>query len=243
MKRTLLTALCVFLPTGQSLAHEVEQHFMTLTLQPEGLSARLEMDAGYALPEMRSAEDDTLPTGAWLAAAPEALRGRIKVEGPRYLHQVLQFRIEGQELPLTITFGKWGTDWPDYFDQRPDTFARMVWDVSVDYAEAAGTLELFWNEGEDGPSLALQTISGERVFPLITVDQGEEHTLAAVNGRGGVGAVMTPNPIDEGSPQARHKLSEVTTGWLVAFSVLAALLLASGLNSKLRAKKRKMGET
>jgi hypothetical protein len=55
-----------------------------------------------------------------------------------------------------------------------------VWDIRVKYGKSSGNLELFWNEREQGPSLALQTVSDGRELDLITVRQGEEHTLAAV---------------------------------------------------------------
>lgn len=214
MPRTFLSLLATLLLGSPLLAHQVEQHFLTITLQPDGLTGRLEMDAGYALPELRSAEDETVPTGAWLAALPESTLDRIRSEGRIYLLRVLQLQLDDHELPLEITFGNWGTDWPMYFDERPDTFARMVWDIHVDYGQMNGTLELFWNEAEEGPSLALQTRSGERELPLITVSQGEEHTLAFVNHS------AEANSREEGVEEQKRK----TPRWQIAALLLVSVL-------------------
>ncbi|MDP0490054.1 MAG: HupE/UreJ family protein [Verrucomicrobiota bacterium JB023] len=160
--------------------HQVDQHFLKLFLQDGHLTGRLEMDAGYCLPDLRSADDETLPTNDWLAAKTDAERDRILIEGKKYLSSILLFQLGGEQRVPDIGFGKWGTDWPVYFDQRGDTFARMVWDVRLDYGLASGHLELVWNEDEDGPSLALAIESNGKDLPLSTVDQGEERSLAYV---------------------------------------------------------------
>ena len=197
------------LPMGRSLslifsllvgsllqAHEVEQHFMRLTLEDDHLTARLEMDAGYALPEMRSNEDDSRPTGAWFDALSEEQKQRIKTEGAQYLQEVLVLQLNGIPLSTEITFGQWGTEWTQFFEDRPDTFMRMVWNVRYDYRSEKGELELFWNEPNDGPSLALATVSDEREHPLVTVSQGEIYSLAYVDGIDKALPVVT----DHGSP-------------------------------------------
>ena len=163
-------------------AHEVEQHFMRLTLDDDHLSARLEMDAGYALPEMRSNEDDSLPTGAWFDALSPEEKERIKTEGERYLQDVLLLQLNGIAVSPDISFGQWGTEWTQYFKDRPDTFMRMVWEIRWDYGSEKGDLELFWNEPEDGPSLALATVSDGREHPLVTISQGEIYSLAYIDG-------------------------------------------------------------
>ena len=162
-------------------AHQVEQHFLKVFLEDDHLLGRLEMDVGYTLPEMRSNEDETIPTLEWLNNLNEAQKERILVEGEKYLQAVLGFTLEGEDLALTITFDKWGTDWPIFFDQRLDTPARMVWEVRHEYQDRNGLLELHWKESEDGPSLALATVSNGRELDLITVDQGRFHTLAQVS--------------------------------------------------------------
>lgn len=178
----LLSALpLLFLLLTKLSAHEVEQHFLRLHLEGDHFLGRLEMDAGYALPEMRSNEDDRSPTLAWLNSLSEEERQRIVVEGEKYLSRVVAFSIDGQPIPAKITMAKWGTDWPTYFDQRLDTFARMVWEVRYDYEDLGGTLELHWNEPQDGPSLALATVSNGRELPLVTVGQGEDYTLAEID--------------------------------------------------------------
>ena len=176
-------------------AHEVEQHFMRLTLKDDHLTGRLEMDAGYALPEMRSNEDDSLPTGAWFNTLPQEGKDRIQAEGKKYLQEVLIFHLNGVPVPTEITFAQWGTEWTQFFEDRPDTFVRMVWDVRCDYASEKGDLELFWNEPEDGPSLALATVSDEREHPLITVSQGEVYSLAFIDGA----EKTAPVVVDHGS--------------------------------------------
>lgn len=177
----LFSLLAIFL-TSLLSAHEVEQHFMRLTLAEDSLQGRLEMDAGYALPEMRSNEDDSRPTGEWFAALSEEEKARIQTEGQRYLAQVLHFHLDSSAVVPELAFAKWGTDWPQYFDQRPDTFQRMVWDITWPYQDRSGELELFWQEGEDGPSLALATVSDGRELPLVTVSQGEVYSLARIDG-------------------------------------------------------------
>lgn len=179
--RLLSVLPLLFLFLAQLCAHEVEQHFMRLHLEDDHFLGRLEMDAGYALPEMRSNEDDSSPTLAWLDSLNEEEKERIVVEGEKYLSGVIVFSIDGETVPVEITMAKWGTDWPTYFDQRPDTFARMVWEVRYDYADRDGTLELHWNEPQDGPSLALATVSKGRELPLVTVGQGEDYTLAEID--------------------------------------------------------------
>jgi hypothetical protein len=181
--KPFLILICLLGSVVPTLGHAVDQHFLKLTLEDGHASGRLEMDAGYALPEIRRPKDDTLPTGAWLDQLSENERERILGEGRKYLQSVLQFQIETNELPVEISFAKWGTDWPMFFDQRPDTFARMVWDIRIDYDKHSGNLELFWNESEQGPSLALQTVSDDRELALITVSQGEEHTLAFIKNK------------------------------------------------------------
>ena len=163
-------------------AHEVEQHFMRLTLADDHLAARLEMDAGYALPELRSNEDETLPTGEWFDALSSQEKERIKVEGQKYLQEVLVLHLNGIPVSPEITFAQWGTEWTQYFEDRPDTFKRMVWNVRWDYGSEKGALELFWNEPNDGPSLALATVSDDREHPLVTVSQGEVYSLAYIDG-------------------------------------------------------------
>ena len=180
---------------GLLQAHEVEQHFMRLTLEDDHLSARLEMDAGYALPEMRSTEDDSLPTGAWFEALPEEGKERIKIEGKKYLQEVLILQLDGIPVSPEITFAQWGTEWTQYFDNRPDTFKRMVWNLRWDYGSAKGDLELFWHEPDDGPSLALATVSNNRELPLVTVSQGEVYSLASIDGSG----KTAPVPTEHGS--------------------------------------------
>lgn len=171
-------------------AHEVEQHFMRLTLAEDHFQARLEMDAGYALPEMRSNEDDSRPTGEWFAQLTESEKKRILEEGQKYLRAVLHFHLDGKEISPRIEFAKWGTDWEQYFDQRPDTFKRMVWLIDWPYGKSSGDLELFWQEGEDGPSLALATVSNQRELPLVTVSQGEVYSLARIDGQAATPPVM-----------------------------------------------------
>ncbi len=163
-------------------AHEVEQHFIRVTLEKEVLSIRLEMDAGYALPEMRSNEDDSRPTGEWFAQLSHSEKERILVEGERYLTDVLHLLFDGQSIALDFVFAKWGTDWGEFFEQRPDTFQRMVWSAHWPYPTEKGELELFWQESEDGPSLALLTASDGREQDLVTVSQGEVYSLATVGG-------------------------------------------------------------
>ncbi|MGJ8726366.1 MAG: HupE/UreJ family protein [Roseibacillus sp.] len=175
----IFLTLIGFFPIG---AHEVEQHFMRLTLEDDHLTARLEMDAGYALPEMRSNEDDTRPTGEWFDALSAEEKQRIKVEGQKYLQEVLVLQVNGMPVSLEITFAQWGTEWTKYFQDRSDTFTRMVWNIHWDYGSQKGDLELFWHEGEDGPSLALATISNKRELPLVTVSQGEIYSLASIDG-------------------------------------------------------------
>lgn len=179
----LLTIICWCLGLASHLsAHEVEQHFVRLHLHDDHFEARLEMDAGYALPELRSNEDDTRPTGEWFAHLSQDTKERIKVEGEKYLREVLQFLLNGIPVELEISFAKWGTDWSQYFDMRPDTFMRMVWTIRWDYETSQGDLELFWQETEDGPSLALATVSNEREHPLVTISQREVYSLATING-------------------------------------------------------------
>ena len=180
MRNFVFFSLVLIVATLRLGAHEVEQHFMKLTLGPDHLSGRLEMDVGYTLPEMRSNEDDTMPTLTWLDGLPESERARILVEGKAYLTEVTQLSLAGEPLELDFKLAKWGTDWPIYFDQRPDTFARMVWEFRFDYEGREGLLELHWNEPQDGPSLALATSSGERELPLVTVSQGEIYSLANI---------------------------------------------------------------
>ena len=140
------------------------------------------MDAGYALPEMRSNEDTTRPTGEWFAALSTESKDRIQVEGKKYLLETLQFLLNGTPVEFDITFAKWGTDWSQYFEMRPDTYTRMVWDIRWDYGIEKGDLELYWQESEDGPSLALATISEERKLPLVTISQREVYSLATIDG-------------------------------------------------------------
>ncbi|WP_411846111.1 HupE/UreJ family protein [Roseibacillus persicicus] len=182
MRRWLLLTLSLLATSSFSFAHEVEQHFMRLLLENDHFAARLEMDAGYALPELRSTEDETRPTGEWFANLPDSEKERIKIEGQLYLSEILKFHLDGEPLEHTISFAKWGTDWGQYFEQRPDTFQRMVWDVRWDYENRNGHLELFWNEREEGPSLALQTVSNGRALDLVTVSQHETYSLAAIDG-------------------------------------------------------------
>lgn len=155
---------------------------MRLTLADDHFLARLEMDAGYALPEMRANEDDSLPTGEWFQALSSSQQERIKTEGHKYLQEVLLFNLNGSPLEFQIEFAKWGTDWEQYFEMRPDTFMRMVWDIHWPYQAQAGELELHWNEAEDGPSLAYTTVSNGRERELTTISQGEIYSLAAING-------------------------------------------------------------
>lgn len=144
------------------------------------MEARLEMDAGYALPELRDQNDDTLPNGRWFDGLSDAEKKRIKVEGLKYLRETLHFHLDGLPIETTIDFAKWGTDWAQYFDQRPDTFMRMAWDIRWDYAGQNGDLELFWLENKDGPSLALAVITATRKLPLVTVSQQEVYSIAAI---------------------------------------------------------------
>ena len=173
----------IFVLLGWSIieAHEVEQHFMRLTLEDDHLTARLEMDAGYALPELRSNDDDTRPTGAWFDALSQEQKQRIKIEGQKYLQEVLILHLNGIPISTEITFGQWGTEWTQFFEDRSDTFMRMVWNVRCDYRGDKGDLELFWNEPTDGPSLALATVSDKREHPLVTVSQGEIYSLAYID--------------------------------------------------------------
>lgn len=183
--RFLVISLLIFIFQAplQLGAHEVEQHFMRLTFTDTKLEGRLEMDAGYALPEMRSNEDDSRPTGEWFDALSPEEKDRIKVEGEKYLREVLFFHLDGQPIDFEISFAKWGTDWSQYFEMRSDTFARMVWKIDWPYPAKAGELELFWNESQDGPSLALATVSENRELPLVTVSQGEVYSLASLDGQ------------------------------------------------------------
>ena len=155
---------------------------MRLTLADDHFEARLEMDAGYALPELRNRENETLPTGAWFATLDETAKQRIIVEGKKYLRQTLHFHLNGLPIETEIKFAKWGSDWTQYFEQRLDTFTRMVWTIRWDYGDEPGELELFWLENEDGPSLALATVSLARELPLVTVSQGEVYSLAYIDG-------------------------------------------------------------
>lgn len=163
-------------------AHEVDQHFLRIKLEDDHLEARLEMDAGYALPEIRNNEDETLPTGEWFAALDEATKQRIQQEGEKYLRETLLFHLNGIPIETQIEFTKWGTDWKDYFEQRSDTYARMVWTVRWNYEQERGDLELFWYENDDGPSLALATVSENHELPLVTISQGEVYSLAFIDG-------------------------------------------------------------
>ena len=184
MSRTiLLLILSLLWPQSRLAAHEVEQHFLRLTLADNHLQARLEMDAGYALPEMRSNEDDTRPTGEWFAQLDSQTKERIQIEGLKYLRETLLLQLNTLPIETEITFAKWGTDWKQYFEQRPDTFTRMVWDIRWSYQDHQGELELFWNESDDGPSLALATISENRELPLVTISQGEIYSLAYIDGK------------------------------------------------------------
>ena len=173
-----LIAFCFF--SSALHAHEVEQHFIRLILAEDHMEARLEMDAGYALPELRDQNDDTLPNGRWFDGLSDAEKKRIKVEGLKYLRETLHFHLDGLPIETTIDFAKWGTDWAQYFDQRPDTFMRMAWDIRWDYAGQNGDLELFWLENKDGPSLALAVITATRKLPLVTVSQQEVYSIAAI---------------------------------------------------------------
>lgn len=232
MPRTAHSLLFPLLLGGQLAAHQVEQHFLTLTLLPGEVTGRLEMDAGYALPELRSTDDETLPTGAWLDALPEVARERIRTEGVLYLQEVFQLRLDGRRLPVDITFAKWGTDWAIYFEQRPDTFARMVWDIRADYGDSAGTLEIFWNESDEGPALALQTISGDRELPLVTVPQREDYTLASVGKR--------TDELPEQSSKGKNAVP-FSRSSILFLALIATLIATISVARKLRKKERARG--
>ena len=151
MLRFCFLLTCVFgwlFLSQKASAHEVDQHFIRLTLGESSLEARFEMDAGYALPEIRSNEDDTLPIGFWFSELSEAEKERILVEGEKYLNETLFFHLNGIPIETKIEFAKWGTDWDEYFEQRSDTFVRMVWSIRWDYHDQNGELELFWSENE-----------------------------------------------------------------------------------------------
>lgn len=137
------------------------------------------MDAGYCLPELRSQEDETSPTVRWLEALPDAEKERLLVEGKKYLAEVLDFAVDDTPHTFSIEFGQWGTDWPVFFDDDPDTFARMVWDIRGDFTQD-GAFEILWKESEDGPSLALATVVGGKEKDLISVYQGEGFSIAKV---------------------------------------------------------------
>ncbi|MBK1835584.1 hypothetical protein [Roseibacillus ishigakijimensis] len=179
MIRPLLLALSL-LAAGLLRAHEVEQHFFSVFLFDQHLEARLEMDAGYALPELRSNEDETRPLGAWFAALPDSEKERIRMEGARYLRETLHLQLAGLSQDYQLDFVRWGSDWEDYFPQRPDTFQRMIYQLRLDFPAQGGELELFWRENQEGPSLTLATHSAGRELPLVTVSQGEVYSLAWV---------------------------------------------------------------
>lgn len=166
---------------------------MKLLLDNKHFEARLEMDAGYALPEMRSNEDDSRPTGEWFAKLTESDKERIKTEGEKYLRQILHFHLNSSLVDYELAFAKWGTDWDQFFDQRSDTFQRMVWDIRWNYDDQKGDLELYWNEREDGPSLALQTVSNERELDLVTVAQSEIYSLAYIDGSTSAAPIAAPH--------------------------------------------------
>ncbi|MEM9081467.1 MAG: HupE/UreJ family protein [Verrucomicrobiota bacterium] len=164
-------------------AHEVEQHFLELHLTPTGFSGHLEMDAGYALPELRNPEDETVPTYTWLENQGPAGKERILTEGHTYLTRNLHFNLKNQPHPFQLTFKKWGTDTPQLIPETPNTIARMVWTIKSDYDESSGILELEWTERKNGPSLALITSTPSRELPPISIFPNDAHSLAKVSSK------------------------------------------------------------
>ncbi len=163
-------------------AHQVEQHFVRLHLEEDRLRAQFEMDTGYALPELRRQEDETLPTYSWFDALASTDRERIAQEGEAYLRDNVLFLHNGKPLPLEFRHESWQSVWPQHFERRPDTFARMSFEITSFYPKESGQLEIWWQEDEEGPSLALGIVSDQRELPLLTVSQGEIYSIAVVGG-------------------------------------------------------------
>ncbi len=170
--------LWLFLLTSGILrAHQIAEMSMSLELSGDKVTAVIEADAAYMLPELRGDEDEEPKDLAWLREQGPDGWARIGRETEAYLKDCLRFETDGRVLPWTLRIPDFEQQAPPFLGEgEPEELPMLDVVLEATLPAQAGRLDVAWKE-PFGVVLIATTGSGEaaETTPLVS---GERATLA-----------------------------------------------------------------
>jgi hypothetical protein len=158
-------------------AHQIAEMSMALEVAGAEVSAVIDADAAYLLPELRGDEDEEAKDLAWLRAQGPAGWARIEEEATRYLKDCLRFEADGREVSWTLRIPEFQNDPPDFATEgEPEDLPMVDVVIQATLPPGARALDVIWNE-PFGVVLIATTGTGDtaETTPLVS---GERATLA-----------------------------------------------------------------
>ncbi len=150
---------------------------MSLEVTGDHITAVIEADAAYLLPELRGDEDEDAKDLAWLRQQGPEGWARIEREAAVYLKECLRFEADGREVPWTLNIPAFDEASPRFLTEGEAEEQPMI-DVVLEATlpAKARRLDLVWDEPFDVVLIAT-TGNGEstETTPLVS---GERATLA-----------------------------------------------------------------
>jgi hydrogenase/urease accessory protein HupE len=170
--------LCVILLATASLhAHQIAEISMSLDVSGDTVTAVIEADAAYLLPELRGDEDEEAKDLAWLRQQGSPGWARIEKEAAVYLKECLRFEADGHELPWTLTIPSFDEASPRFTTAgEPEDLPMVDVILTATLPAHSRKLDVVWKEPFDVVLIAT-TGSGKyaETTPLVS---GERATLA-----------------------------------------------------------------
>lgn len=150
---------------------------MSLDVAGDRVTAVIEADAAYLLPELRGDEDEEAKDLAWLRQQGPEGWARIEREAAIYLKECLRFEADGLELPWTLNIPAFDEAKPRFTTEgEPEELPMIDLVLESTLPAAARKLDVVWDEPFDVVLIAT-TGSGKaaETTPLVS---GERATLA-----------------------------------------------------------------
>jgi hypothetical protein len=150
---------------------------MSLKISGNAVTAVIDADAAYMLPELRGDEDEEAKDIAWLRQQGREGWTRIEQEATSYLKECLRFEADGQELPWTLSIPAFDDPSPRFTTAgEPEDLPMIDVVLAATLPAQARKLDVIWEEPFDVVLIAT-TGSGDsaETTPLVS---GERATLA-----------------------------------------------------------------